>query len=245
MLFRSSADVLVYNLRPQAMARLGLLYEDLRQINAGLIYVGGYGFSEAGPYAGRPAYDDLIQGMTGMAWLSAKASGGEPRYVPTTLFDRIVGLHIVYAVTAALYRRTVAGTGQAVEVPMFEAIAEMVLEDHMGGRTFEPPTGPSGYDRVLAEGRRPYRTQDGYLCVLIYNDRQWERFFSIVGKAAAWLATDSVAMLPPAPVLFSTTTGCPSCTARRCATTLVMVSMPPPAPCPTTMRMGLAGKAVV
>lgn len=183
------ADVLVYNLRPQAMARLGLRYEDLCARNPKLIYVGGYGFSEAGPYAGRPAYDDLIQGMTGMAWLSAKASGGEPGYVPTTLFDRVVGLHIVYAVTAALYRRTVTGTGQAVEVPMFEAIAEMILEDHMGGRTFEPPLGTSGYDRVLARGRRPYQTRDGYLCVLIYNDGQWKRFFSIVGKESEFASS--------------------------------------------------------
>ncbi len=177
------ADVLVYNVRPQAMQRLGLGYKEVSAMNPRLIYVGAYGFSQQGPYAARPAYDDLIQGMVALPWLMSKAGGGEPRYVPATLFDRIVGLHVVYSVMAALFERTATGKGQAVEVPMFEAVAEMLLGDHMGGRTFEPPLGPSGYGRVLSAERRPFRTRDGYVCVLIYNDKQWESFFRILEEA--------------------------------------------------------------
>lgn len=177
-----SADVLIYNVRPQAMARLGLSYADVSAVNKKIIYVGAYGFSQRGPYASRPAYDDLIQGMAAIPWLIAKAGLSEPGYIPATLVDRIVGLHVVYAVTAALFQRTKQEVGQAIEVPMFEAISEMVLGDHLGGHTFVPPLGEPGYDRVLATERRPYKTRDGYICVLIYNDKQWRSFFKLIGR---------------------------------------------------------------
>ena len=176
------SDVLLYNVRPQAMERLGLSYKDVSNVNPRIIYVGAYGFSQSGPYAARPAYDDLIQGMVGLPWLAARAGATEPRYIPATLADRIVGLHAVYAVTAALFHRERTGEGQAVEVPMFEAMAQLVLGDHFGGRTFDPPQGPAGYARVLAPHRKPFATKDGYLCVLMYNDKQWQNFFSLIGQ---------------------------------------------------------------
>jgi len=179
----ATADVFVFNLRPQAMARLGLSYTEVAAINPRLVYAGAYGYSQDGPYAARPAYDDLIQGMAAVPWLMQQSGAEEPRYVPATLFDRIVGLHAVYAITAALYERHHTGRGQQVEIPMFEAVAGMILGDHMAGRSFEPPLGPAGYRRVLSPGRKPFRTRDGYLCVLLYNDRQWEGFFRLIGRA--------------------------------------------------------------
>lgn len=173
------ADVLVYNVRPAAMARLGLSYEALRALNPRLLYVGCYGYSERGPYAGRAAYDDLIQGATGVPGLSAE-DGVQPRYAPINLADRVTGLHVVYAVTAALYRRERSGHGQAVEVPMFESVAHLVLGDHLAGLSWEPPIGPTGYPRL--EHRRPYATSDGYLCVLVYNDKQWRSFLEAVSR---------------------------------------------------------------
>ena len=173
------ADVLVYNVRPAAMARLGLSYEALRALNPRLLYVGCYGYSERGPYAGRAAYDDLIQGATGVPGLSAE-EGVQPRYAPINLADRVTGLHVVYAVTAALYRRERSGHGQAVEVPMFESVAHLVLGDHLAGLSWEPPIGPTGYPRL--EHRRPYATSDGYLCVLVYNDKQWRSFLEAVSR---------------------------------------------------------------
>ena len=96
--------------------------------------------------------------------------------------DRITGLNTVNAVTAALFYRERTGKGQAVEVPMFECMAQFVLGDHMAGRTFDPPRGPMGYARLLAEHRAPYATRDGYLCLLMYNDKQWRAFFALIGK---------------------------------------------------------------
>ncbi len=178
----AKADVLIYNIRPQAMQRLRLGYADVAAVNPRIIYVGAYGYGQQGPYAALPAYDDLIQGMTGIPWLAQQAGSADPRYIPATLADRIVGLHAVYAVTTALYHRERTGEGQSVEVPMFECMSQMVLGDHLGGRTFEPPLGPSGYARVLAPERRPFRTRDGYVCVLMYNDKQWQNFFSLIGR---------------------------------------------------------------
>jgi crotonobetainyl-CoA:carnitine CoA-transferase CaiB-like acyl-CoA transferase len=177
-----NADVLVYNIRPQAMARLKLGYENLRAVNPRLIYVGAFGYSQRGPYAAKAAYDDLIQGAAGIPWLLKQSGAESPRYVPATMADRSVGLHIVNAVCAALYWREKTGRGQRVDVPMFESLLQTVLGEHMGGHTYEPQTGDPGYARMLAKERRPYETQDGYVCVLVYNDKQWRTFFHLIGR---------------------------------------------------------------
>lgn len=176
-----TAEVFISNIRPQALARLGLAYESLAAVQPRLIYVNCCGYSQTGPSAGRPAYDDLIQGASGMAWLMQQYTGGEPGYVPIPLADRVAGLHAVYAVCAALFARERTGRGQRVDVPMFEAMAQFVLGEHMGGLTFDPPAGGPGYARLLTPHRRPYRTKDGYICVLIYNDKQWRSFFAAIG----------------------------------------------------------------
>jgi len=176
------ADVLVYNIRPQAMARLKLSYEDVCEANPRIIYVGAFGYSQRGPYAAKAAYDDLIQGASGIPWLLLASGAESPRYVPATIADRSVGLHVVIAVCAALYCRERTGRGQRVDVPMFESMLQILLGDHLGGRTFEPPIAEAGYTRMLSKDRRPYATRDGYVCVLIYNDKQWKSFFDLIGR---------------------------------------------------------------
>ncbi len=176
------ADVLVYNIRPQAMARLKLAYEDLRAVNPRIVYVGGFGYSQRGPYAAKAAYDDLIQGAAGIPWLLKKQGADVPRYAPVIIADRTVGLHIANAVCAALYAREKTGKGQRVDVPMFESLLQTVLGEHLGGYSFEPHTGEPGYARMLARDRRPFQTADGYVCALIYNDKQWKAFFALIGK---------------------------------------------------------------
>lgn len=176
------ADVLTYNIRPQAMQRLRLGYDEVREVNARILYVGAFGYSQRGPYATKAAYDDLIQGAAGMPWLLAQSGASEPRYAPATIADRTVGLHIANVVCAGLYWREKSGRGQRIDVPMFESLLQTVLGEHLGGHTFEPPLGEPGYSRMLARGRRPYRTQDGYLCVLVYNDKQWRAFFDLIGR---------------------------------------------------------------
>ncbi|MDP3138275.1 MAG: CoA transferase, partial [Burkholderiaceae bacterium] len=178
-----TADVLVYNVRPQAMARLNLSYEEIAAINPRIIYVGTYGFGQSGPYAQKPAYDDLIQGAVGLPMLALRAGADRPRYVPCTIADRAVGLNAVNAVTAALYYRERTGEGQSIGIPMFETMAQFVLGDHLGGLTFDPPLGPSGYERLLASERRPYATKNGYISAVIYNDRQWKNFLELIGRA--------------------------------------------------------------
>ncbi|MCD2513346.1 CaiB/BaiF CoA transferase family protein [Comamonas endophytica] len=176
-------DVFISNVRPQALARLGLDYEAVRARNPRIIHVSCCGFDQDGPDAARPAYDDLIQGATGVPWLTQQYGAPEPAYMPTTLADRVTGLHTVYAVTAALYARSQSGTGQAVVVPMFEAMAQFILGDHMAGLTFDPPIGQPGYARLLTPHRKPYLTSDGMLCVLIYNDKHWKGFFAAIGES--------------------------------------------------------------
>jgi crotonobetainyl-CoA:carnitine CoA-transferase CaiB-like acyl-CoA transferase len=177
-----SADVLIYNVRPQAMARLQLGYDVVASINPRLIYAGVFGFGQDGPYAAKPAYDDLIQGATALPALMAQTGDGVPRYVPNALVDRIVGLTAVGAICASLVHRDRTGRGQRLDIPMFETMAGFVMGDHMGGLTYEPPLDKGGYARHLSRDRRPYKTADGYICVIVYNDKQWASFFEATGR---------------------------------------------------------------
>jgi crotonobetainyl-CoA:carnitine CoA-transferase CaiB-like acyl-CoA transferase len=154
----ATCDVLLYNVRPQAMRRLRLGYEDVRAVRPDIVYVGGFGFGESGPYAGRPAFDDLIQALTAVPDLVQRAGCPEPRFVPVNFCDRVSGLSLVNTVLAALFHRARTGTGQAVEVPMFETMAQFVLGDQLGGHSFVPPVGPPGYLRLLNPGRKPFAT---------------------------------------------------------------------------------------
>ena len=178
-----TADVFIHNVRSAAMKRAGLGESDVRSGNARLIYVSLIGYREDGPYAGRPAYDDLMQGLSGIPALQAEIGGEDPRYTPLTVVDRIMGISAAHTVLAAIVHRERSSVAQAVEVPMFESVAQLVLGDHMGGRTFEPAIGGPGYVRMLAPDRRPYPTKDGYVCVLIYNNKEWETFFRAIGRS--------------------------------------------------------------
>lgn len=177
----ASYDVLYYNIRPRSMVRLGLSWEALSAINPRLVYLGAFGFSQRGPYADRPAYDDLIQGMAGIPQLGSQG-GVSPRYAPIVLADRMVAYQSVNAMLAALLARERTGRGQRVDVPMFESLAAVTLGEHMAGSLFVPPIGPTGYQRSLSPKRRPYETQDGHICVMVYNDRQWRDFLVLIDR---------------------------------------------------------------
>jgi crotonobetainyl-CoA:carnitine CoA-transferase CaiB-like acyl-CoA transferase len=190
LLLVKKADVLVYNVRPQAMARLKLSYEDVKKVNPKIIYVGCFGYSQRGPNAAKAAYDDMIQGASGIPWLLHKQGAPEPRYAPMIVADRSVGQQVASAVSAALFYREKSGKGQRVDVPMYEHLLQMILGDHLGGYTFEPAQGPPGYHRILAPDRRPYQTKDGYVCALIYNDKQWKGFLELIGKPEMFLSRE-------------------------------------------------------
>jgi crotonobetainyl-CoA:carnitine CoA-transferase CaiB-like acyl-CoA transferase len=177
-----TADVFVHSLRPKAIEKLGYTYEKVKALKANIIYCGAYGFGNAGPYRDKAAYDDIIQAGAGLAALH-QASRGEPAFMPTVLCDKLSGQTIAYAVIAALFHRERGGGGQAIEVPMFETTAEFTYIEHLLGFAFEPPLSKPGYTRVVSPTRKPFKTSDGYICLLPYSDQNWRDFFDFTGRA--------------------------------------------------------------
>ena len=176
-----SADVVVHNFRPQAMARLGLDYPAVKAVNPEVIYCATYGYSKSGPYGDKGALDDSIQAASGAAALAEKVLG-EPRYMPTIIADKTTAMFVVQSVMAALFHRERTGEGQEIEVPMYESMVSFVMTEHLWGQSFEPPIGPAGYVRLMAEHRKPYRCKDGkYLAVLPYWDNHWRTFCDLTG----------------------------------------------------------------
>jgi crotonobetainyl-CoA:carnitine CoA-transferase CaiB-like acyl-CoA transferase len=175
------ADVLVTNVRPDGLRRLGLDYDNVRETNPGIIYCAAVGYGSAGPNSGKAVYDDLMQAASGIAGLFGSVDGA-PRYAPINVCDRVVGLYVANAITAALVYRGTTGKGQAIEVPMMETMAQFVLADHIGGAAFVPPEGEMGYRRLLSRTRGPYPTKDGYLAIVVYTDRHWRDFSKLIGK---------------------------------------------------------------
>ena len=143
------------------------------------MYAGLHGFKEGGPYGGKPAYDDIIQGMAGNAALMAQQSG-VARYFPAIAADKTSGLVAAMAIMAALVQRHATGLGSFVEIPMFETMVAFNLVEHCYGEHFDPPLSAPGYPRVMADWRRPYRTADGFVCMMPYTDAHWQRFFTAV-----------------------------------------------------------------
>jgi crotonobetainyl-CoA:carnitine CoA-transferase CaiB-like acyl-CoA transferase len=191
-----TADVFSTNVRPAALARAGLGYDQLAALNPRLVYVSMVGFASGGPKSGLPAYDDLMQAESGIAWALGetdqrnndhhnndhRAGGdGEPRYVPYNVCDRTVGIYAFGCINAALLSRERTGVGQFVEVPMFETMASLVMGEHLNGQSFTPPTGPTGYQRLMTKSRRPYRTSDGWISALVYTAKNWKAFCAVVG----------------------------------------------------------------
>ena len=177
----ATADVFVHNMRPEAIERLGFGYGAVSAIKADIVYVGAYGFGQAGPYRAKPAYDDAIQAASGLASLFAQRDG-TPQYVPAAVADKLVGVTLSQAVAMALVHRLRTGQGQFVEVPMFEVLVSFNLVEHINGAAFEPSLGPLGYQRVTTAARRPFPTKDGHVCILPYTDAQWLSFFTAVGR---------------------------------------------------------------
>jgi crotonobetainyl-CoA:carnitine CoA-transferase CaiB-like acyl-CoA transferase len=177
-----TADCFVLNIRPQPAVRLGVDYDTVSQIRSDIVYAALTGFRPEGPYADKAAYDDLIQGLSGFAELNGRMTGGEPRYAPMVMVDKISGLFASYAIAMALFHRERTGEGQKVDVGMFEAFTAFLMQEHLQGKAFEPPLGSAGYSRLLTPHRRPYRTADGYIGAIPYTDRHWRAFFRIAGR---------------------------------------------------------------
>jgi len=176
----TTADVFVHNVRPEAARRLGIGYAEVAAVNAATVYCALRGYGREGPYRDRAAYDDVIQASCGLA--AVQGAADEPAYVRTPVADKAVGLLALSAINAALFARERTGRGQEIEVPMLESMVTFTLLDQQGGYVFDPPRGAAGYARTASPFRKPYRTADGYLSVMVYTDTQWRTFFALVGR---------------------------------------------------------------
>jgi crotonobetainyl-CoA:carnitine CoA-transferase CaiB-like acyl-CoA transferase len=179
-----SADVFIHSMRGKAIAKLGFGYADVAAINPTIVYTNCYGYSRRGPYGDQPAYDDTIQAECGLPAIQQLLTGSA-NYAGTILADKVAGLTALYATTMALFHRERTGEGQEVEVSMFETMASFMLVEHANGALFTPPLGPAHYPRAVAPNRKPYRTKDGYISALIYNDKHWSLFVEAVRPAWA------------------------------------------------------------
>jgi crotonobetainyl-CoA:carnitine CoA-transferase CaiB-like acyl-CoA transferase len=175
------ADVLVWNVRPDSMARMKLSYDDVRAVNPKIIYCGMFGFGQGGRYRKKPAYDSIIQGSAGVAALNHRAQG-EPRFLPMVIADKTVGLIAVQMMLMALFSRERTGEGQSIEIPMFENMAAFVLSEHMYMKTFDPPRGPTGDPRLLDPQAKPLATRDGWICISANTNAQAFAFFDGIGR---------------------------------------------------------------
>jgi crotonobetainyl-CoA:carnitine CoA-transferase CaiB-like acyl-CoA transferase len=177
------ADVLITNIRPQALERLHLSYEDVAQHNPDLIYASAQGFRADSSWGTHAAYDDIIQGVTGLVSLNQQVTG-KPYFLPTVLVDKVCGLQIAQSVLAALHHRDRGGSGQHIEVPMADTMLAFNLVEHLFGATFEDAEQPGtfGYGRILTPHRTAQRTADGWMCILPATDRHWTEFFTFTGR---------------------------------------------------------------
>lgn len=179
------ADVFVHNMRLSAAARLGLDYDSIARVNPRIIHACATGFRPGSSKEEDPAYDDIIQGMGGLAHLNglgAQADG--PRYVPSVLADKLTGHVLASSIAMALYARERTGRGQAVHVPMMDTLVSFLLPEHMWGHSIGQPELGIGYPRMLTPDRRPFATKDGFMCVMVATHAQWTRLFALFGQEA-------------------------------------------------------------
>ena len=176
-----TADVFVHNMRPEPLARLGLDYGRVSGIRPDIVFCNIWGFGRSGPYAGRAAFDDVIQAGVGLAALEGFATG-EAKYVPMLIADKTTALFAALAVSGALYHRLATGEGQEVEVPMFESMAGFAMVEHLWGESFVPALDRVGSDRHATPKRWPIATKDGFICVLATSDKHWRALLEIAGR---------------------------------------------------------------
>lgn len=177
----ATCDVVVTNLRPGPLGRLGLDYEAISTVRPDIVFCAAHGYPSDGPNADAPAYDDIIQSASGVSDLYQRV-GGEPNLMPTLVADKVSGMAIANAVLAALYHRSLTGSGQRIEVPMIDVMTSFILTEHGGGAIPEPPAGESGHTRILTPTRRPQPTADGWISLLPYNKGHYDAVFAAGGR---------------------------------------------------------------
>jgi crotonobetainyl-CoA:carnitine CoA-transferase CaiB-like acyl-CoA transferase len=177
----ASADVIVANMRPQALRKLGLDSETIRGRYPDKVYCLITGYGTEGPYAGQPTYDSVVQGVTGMAGLFLRRDGS-PNYVPMLICDHVAGEIAAGSILAAIVEKRTSGNGCSIEVPMFETMAAFVLQEHLAQHSFDPPVGPPGDLRLLSPHNKPVKTADGWISFTVNTDTQVRAFLSATSR---------------------------------------------------------------
>ena len=182
-----TAQVFIHNVRAEAMARLGFGYDEVAKLNPSIVYVHCVGYGSDGPYAGRQAFDDLVQAASGASDLLPRVDGNpDMRLLPSYVADKVSSMHAIYAVLAALFHRERTGEGQFVEVPMFESFTSFILAEHLWGATFEPPVSHLGHTPALAADRRPLKTKDGHIAIQPVSRAAAAKFMELGGIAGGY-----------------------------------------------------------
>jgi crotonobetainyl-CoA:carnitine CoA-transferase CaiB-like acyl-CoA transferase len=182
-----TAQVFIHNVRVDAMARLGFGYDEVAKLNPSIVYVHCVGYGSDGPYAGRLAFDDLVQAASGASDLLPRVDGNDDmRLLPSFVADKVSSLHATYAVLAALFHRERTGEGQFVEVPMLESFTHFLMVEHLYGASFEPPSGRIGHTPALANDRRPLKTKDGHIAIQPVSRAASAKFFELGGIPDAY-----------------------------------------------------------
>jgi len=182
-----TANVFIHNVRADAMARLGFGYEEVAKINPHIVYVHCVGYGSDGPYAGRQAFDDLVQAASGTADLLPRVDGNDDmRLLPSFVADKVSSMHALWGTLAALYHQKATGEGQFVEVPMFESFTSFMMIEHLYGHTFEPPVGKLGHTPALANDRRPLKCKDGHICIQPVSRAASAKFMELGGIPNAY-----------------------------------------------------------
>ncbi|MFD2415469.1 CaiB/BaiF CoA transferase family protein [Amycolatopsis pigmentata] len=176
----AKADVFIHSMTPATIAALGLTYPEVTAARPDIVYANLWGFGRGGRYAGAPAYDDIIQGLSGLVGLEKDTTGVEA-FSPSILCDKVCALYAVSEIAAALFGRARTGTGVELEFPMFEIMTAVNAVEHLDQLVFDT-AGRSGYRRALSPHRRPYLTLDGAVTILPHKDRHWRAVAGLLGR---------------------------------------------------------------
>ena len=173
------SDVMVENFKTGTLKKYGLSYDDLKDANPRLVYCSITGFGQTGPYANRPGYDFLIQGMGGIMSLTGEPDG-EPQRVGVSITDLTTGMHAAIAINAAIYHASVTGQGQFIDIGMLDVHVAWLANAGMN-YLYAGDLGRLGNDHPNIVPYRPFKTADGEIIIVVGNDDQFRRFCAIAG----------------------------------------------------------------
>jgi crotonobetainyl-CoA:carnitine CoA-transferase CaiB-like acyl-CoA transferase len=174
------ADVLVQNFRPGVVERLGIGETAIRKIAPNIIYVSISGFGEAGPWAGKPVYDPVIQAVSGLTRVQAGSDEARPRLVRTVLPDKVSALTAAQTITAALFARARTGQGQHVRLSMLDAVLAFLWASDMGAQTY--PDAQVSNQQAASFIDLIYETSDGFMTVAVMSNREWQGLCRALGR---------------------------------------------------------------